>query len=164
MSASPIWARFKSRWQFGRKGSPKKWFWRDRIRPKSDVSRWWVSMVPKFGNESRDGWVGRGWSQSATQNHPNWHYAPICNVTSANSGSKRDRKSRDFCYKTRLSRWNLRRVGVRHHQFGGGLPNAFDRRCERIGDDCDGLGIGCIFDEYPSGGDEPQSRVGIVEE
>ena len=25
-------------------------------------------MVPKFGNESRDGWVGRGWSQSAAMN------------------------------------------------------------------------------------------------
>jgi len=40
------------------------WFWRDSRQTKSDVSRWWVRLVPKFGNESTDGWVGSGWSQS----------------------------------------------------------------------------------------------------
>ena len=56
------------RGQFDRKGPPKHWFSSESRGPKSDVSRWWVRLVPKFGNESTDGWVGRGWSQSAAKN------------------------------------------------------------------------------------------------
>ena len=42
---------------FAKKGTLTKWFRRDCIRPKSDVSRWCVRLVPQFGSEFAEGWV-----------------------------------------------------------------------------------------------------------
>ena len=50
-------AWFIARLQFCRKGLPTKWFRRDSIRPKSDVSRWCVSYILQFGSEFAEGWV-----------------------------------------------------------------------------------------------------------
>ena len=47
---------FETKWLFCRNGHPKRWFQRDSRRTKSDVSRWYVGLVPKFGNESRVEW------------------------------------------------------------------------------------------------------------
>ena len=39
------------------KSTAEKWFRRDSIRPKSDVSRWCVSYIPQFGSEFAEGRV-----------------------------------------------------------------------------------------------------------
>ena len=52
-------AWFIARLQFCRKGLPTKWFRRDSIRPKSDVSRWCVSYIPQFGSEFAEGVGGK---------------------------------------------------------------------------------------------------------
>ncbi len=42
------------------KRNAEKWFRRDSIRSKSDVSRCCVRLIPKFGSEFGDGGVGSG--------------------------------------------------------------------------------------------------------
>ena len=40
-----------------KKRNDEKWFRRESIRPKSDVSRWCVNYIPQFGSEFAEGWV-----------------------------------------------------------------------------------------------------------